>query len=162
MIAAMEPPTTRVSSASPDARAAAVAAYFQALAPGTLAQLGSVYADDARFIDPFNDVTGLPGIRAVFEHMFATLDAPRFEVIESVTEGDQCVLTWNFAFRAKGQGKVRVIHGASHLRFAADGRIARHRDYWDPAREVYEGVPVLGTVMRWLRRRLSAPPPAGH
>jgi steroid Delta-isomerase len=153
--------TARSLSTSTDVRAAAVAAYFEALAPGTLAQLGSVYADDARFIDPFNDVTGLPGIRAVFAHMFATLDAPRFEVIESLTEGDQCVLTWNFAFRSKGQEKERVIHGASHLRFAADGRVAWHRDYWDPAREVYEGVPVLGAVMRWLRRRLTAPPSAG-
>jgi ketosteroid isomerase-like protein len=158
MIGAIESPTTtRISAASPDARAAAVAAYFQALAPSTLAQLGSVYADDARFIDPFNDVTGLPGIRAVFAHMFATLDAPRFEVIESVTEGDQCFLLWNFHFHRKGRPGAVSIHGTSHLRFAADGRITWHRDYWDPARELYEGLPVLGALMRWLRRRLSAP-----
>jgi ketosteroid isomerase-like protein len=142
---------------APDARVARVVAFYETLTPGTLAQLDSVYAGDARFVDPFNDVTGHAAIRGVFVHMFATLDAPRFHVIQAVTEGDHCFLTWNFSFRRKGQPGPAVIHGASHLHFAADGRVATHRDYWDPARELYEGLPVLGAVMRWLRRRLAAP-----
>jgi hypothetical protein len=42
---------------------------------------------DARFIDPFNDVAGHAGIRRVFEHMFATLDEPRFEVVQALHRG---------------------------------------------------------------------------
>ncbi len=44
------------------------------------------------------------------------------------------------------------IRGASHLRFAGDGRIAMHRDYWDAAEELYEKLPLLGALMRWLKR----------
>ena len=88
MIAAMSSPTARL------------VAFFETLTPATLPALASVYSDDARFVDPFNDVTGLPAIRAVFDHMFATLDEPRFEVIEAVTEGEQCFLVWNFTFAA--------------------------------------------------------------
>lgn len=150
------PMPTSTHPFAPDARVAKVVAFYETLTTGTLAQLESVYADDARFIDPFNDVTGHVGIRGVFVHMFATLDAPRFEVVHSVTEGDHCFLTWNFSFRRKGRPNPAVIHGASHLRFAADGRIGMHRDYWDPARELYEDLPVLGAIMRWLRRRLAA------
>ena len=141
---------------TPDPRAAKVAAYFEAITPGTLAQLDSVYAEGARFVDPFNDVVGHAAIRRVFDHMFATLDAPRFDIVGTLTEGDQCFMLWNFSFRRRGRSGATVIHGASHLRFGADGRIASHRDYWDPARELYEGLPVLGALMRWLRRRLSA------
>ena len=144
------------SPAHPDARAARAVGFYEALTPETLSQVASVYADDARFIDPFNDVRGHAGIRGVFEHMFAALDAPRFDVTESVTEGDQGFLLWNFHFRRQGRSDAMSIHGASHLRFAADGRIAWHRDYWDPARELYEGLPILGALLRWLRRRLSA------
>ena len=144
MIAAMSSPTARL------------VAFFETLTPATLPALASVYSDDARFVDPFNDVTGLPAIRAVFDHMFATLDEPRFEVIEAMTEGEQCFLVWNFYFRRRGSGALGSIHGASHLRFAADGRVTLHRDYWDAAQQVYEGVPLLGAVMRCLRRRLSA------
>lgn len=146
MIAAMSAP-------EPTAR---IVAFFETLTPATLATLGSHYSDDARFVDPFNDVKGQPAIRAVFEHMFATLDAPRFEVVDAVTEGNQCFLVWNFHFRRHGHSADSLIHGASHLRFAADGRVALHRDYWDAAQQVYENVPVLGAVMRWLRRRLFA------
>ena len=144
MIAAMSSPT------------ATVVAFFETLTPATLPTLASVYTDDARFVDPFNDVTGQPAIRAVFEHMFATLDEPRFEVVDAVTEGGQCFLVWNFHFRRRGHTAAGSIHGASHLRVASDGRVLLHRDYWDAAQQVYEGVPVLGAVMRWLRHRLSA------
>ncbi len=140
-----------------DGRVATLIAFYEALTPGTLPCLGAVYADEARFIDPFNDVQGIARIRAVFEHMFEVLDTPRFKVLESVTQGDQCVLVWDFSFRRRGQADTTVFHGTSHLRFAADGRVQWHRDYWDPARELYEGLPVLGAVLRWLRRRLAGP-----
>ena len=47
------------------------------------------------------------------------------------------------------------MRGASHLRFAPDGRVADHRDYWDAAEELYEKLPVVGGVMRWLKRRAN-------
>jgi steroid Delta-isomerase len=146
MMGAMSAPVARIVDA------------FETLTPATLPALAALYADGARFADPFNDVTGVPAIRAVFAHMFATLDAPRFEVLESVSEGDRCVLVWNFHFRRRGHAADLMIHGASHLRFGADGRVTLHRDYWDAAQQVYEAVPVLGAVLRWLRRRLGAGP----
>jgi ketosteroid isomerase-like protein len=139
-----------------DARTARAIDFFVTLTPAHLANLEQVYAPDAGFIDPFNDVTGQAAIRHIFAHMFETLESPRFEVLDAITEGAQCFLLWNFHFRSPGGHRDTSLHGSSHLRFAADGRIALHRDYWDPARELYEGVPVLGSVLRWLRRRLSA------
>ena len=44
------------------------------------------------------------------------------------------------------------IHGASHLRFGADGRVLMHRDYGDTAGESYENLPVISLLMRWLKR----------
>jgi len=46
--------------------------------------------------------------------------------------------------------------GASHLLLDADGRITSHRDYWDAAEELYEKLPVLGALMRILKRRAQA------
>jgi hypothetical protein len=43
--------------------------------------------------------------------------------------------------------------GATHLVFDADGKVAVHRDYWDAAEELYEKLPLLGGLMRWLKRR---------
>jgi steroid Delta-isomerase len=49
----------------------------------------------------------------------------------------------------------QVIHGAGHIRFAADGRVVYHRDYWDAAEDLYEKLPVLGILMRWLKRQAA-------
>lgn len=141
-----------------DPRVQAVVTLFETLTPADLPALRGVYAADARFKDPFNEVQGLDAIARIFDHMFRQLDAPRFTVRDLVAEGDALFLTWDFDFRTGRPGAARAgralrIHGASHLRFDASGRVASHRDYWDAAEELYEKLPVLGLLMRWLRRR---------
>jgi steroid delta-isomerase len=139
-----------------DERVARIVALFEQFTPADLARLDTIYADDARFKDPFNEVRGLAAIRAVFEHMFAALDAPRFVIRDVVVQGDQCFMSWDFHFRLRRFSRAeKTIHGASHLRLATDGRIAAHRDYWDAAEELYEKLPAVGSLMRWLKRRAS-------
>jgi steroid delta-isomerase len=50
----------------------------------------------------------------------------------------------------------QCIRGATLLRLGADGRISDHRDYWDAAEELYEKLPLIGALMRWLRRRITS------
>ena len=50
----------------------------------------------------------------------------------------------------------QVIRGASHLKFDGEGRIRYHRDYWDAAEELYEKLPVLGGLMRLLKKRAAS------
>ena len=45
----------------------------------------------------------------------------------------------------------------SEVTLAEDGRVLAHIDHWDPAAQLYERVPVLGAVLRMIRRRLAAP-----
>jgi ketosteroid isomerase-like protein len=146
-------------SCTPEARTHAVVKYFETLSPETVSQLATHYASDARFKDPFNDVQGLPAIEAIFQHMFRTLRNPRFVVTGKVCEGAQCFLTWDFLFATRTGAKPAefTIRGSTHLVYAQqpDGawRIAWHRDYWDAAEELYEKLPVLGVLMRWLKQR---------
>ncbi len=142
--------------ATADPRTARVVRFYETLSPATLDRSAEVYADDAHFVDPFNDVHGQAAIRRVLAHMFDNLQSPRFEVLESITEGDAAMLAWDFCFRRQGRRDEWRVHGVSALRFAADGRVQLHRDHWDPARQLYERLPLLGGVLRALRRRLSA------
>ena len=140
---------------SPENAMVRAVAFFEHLEPAHLAALDLIYAPDARFKDPFNEVQGLRAIGGVFEHMFATLDAPHFVVTGRVLQGSTCFLTWDFCFgmRSWRRGQEQVIRGASQLEFDAAGRITLHRDYWDAAEELYEKLPLLGALMRWLKRR---------
>ncbi|MDP3522359.1 MAG: nuclear transport factor 2 family protein [Hydrogenophaga sp.] len=141
-----------------DTRLQAVADFFESLSPADLDRIGAFYAPEARFKDPFNEVQGLPAIRAIFAHMFVALHEPRFVVTGGFAQGDEAFLTWDFVFRFKrfDTRTPQTVRGATHLRFATDGRIELHRDYWDAAEELYEKLPVVGGLMRWLKRRANS------
>lgn len=138
-----------------DPRLTRLAAYYESLSPAALERLGELYAPSARFIDPFNDVSGLGPLRRVFEHMFETLDTPRFVVVDAQAGERSGFLLWTFHFR-RGNGREQQILGATHLRFDDEGRVLLHHDHWDAAGQLYETLPLLGPLLRWLRRRLSA------
>lgn len=133
-------------------------AYFENLSPQYVSQLGALYAPQARFVDPFNDVVGLQAIEGIFSHMFEALEAPRFVVTTRIVQGSQCFLTWEFRFQFKRfhKNQNQTILGGSHLVFGEDGRVTLHRDYWDAAAELYEKLPVVGGLMRWLKKRANS------
>lgn len=135
---------------------ARLVAAYENLRPETLAALLNLYDKRARFRDPFNDVHGRTAIGRIFEHMFATLDQPRFVVTRALSQGTDVFLTWDFRFGWR-KGATLCIQGATHLQLSPDGTVLVHRDYWDAAQELYEQVPLLGVLMRALRRRLSTP-----
>ena len=85
--------------------------------------------------------------------MFATTDAPRFVVTDCIEQGEQAMLGWAFHFALRG--RALTVRGVTHLRFDADGRVVLHRDYWDAAEELYEKLPVVGGLMRLIKRRLA-------
>ena len=147
--------STTASSRCDDARVLRIIDWFESLTPATLDQLPGFYAEQAHFKDPFNAVQGVQAVRAVFAHMFKALEQPHFVIHDVVVQGDQCFLSWDFHFRLKRRKGDITIHGGSHLKLDAGGRITLHCDYWDAAEELYAKLPLIGALMRWLRRQAS-------
>lgn len=129
--------------------------FFEQLQPQDVSRLSALYAPEARFKDPFNDVRGVPEIERIFTHMFKSLDTPHFIVTERLVQGEQCFLTWDFRFRFKRYDTHtwQTIQGGTHVVFNTQGQVTLHRDYWDAAEELYEKLPWVGGVMRWLKRQ---------
>lgn len=127
---------------------------FETLDPTRLDALDGLFAPDARFKDPFNDVRGIAAIKGVFEHMYHTLQAPRFEVVDATCENQLGYLHWHFHFQRGAH--AHFIDGLSQVTFDDKLRVTAHIDYWDPAEQVYRHVPLLGRVLGWVSRRLSA------
>jgi hypothetical protein len=140
------------------AHVARVIAFFETLTPQTLDALPTIYAADARFKDPFNDVQGLDAVQRVFSHMFVALRQPRFVITRQVTQGEDCFITWDFYFYLGNYRRdvEQKIAGATHLVFDSEGLVRVHRDYWDAAEELYEKLPLIGGLMRWLKRRANS------
>lgn len=134
----------------------ALTRFYQELTPADLARFPQFYTEHAFFKDPFNEVRGVAAIQRIFAHMYAQVAEPRFVVTERLADDHSAMLVWEFRYFRKDRGEMERIRGVSHLRFAEDGRVAYHRDYWDAAEELYAKLPVVGGVMRWLQRKLAA------
>ncbi len=135
-------------------------AFYENLSPESVDRFWEFYTENAYFKDPFNEVHDLDGILRIFRHMFRQVAEPRFKVCEQLVAENGAMLVWEFHYRPRLLGRVQreaqVMRGVSHLRFAPDGRVNYHRDYWDTAEELYFKVPGLGCVMRSLKKALAA------
>lgn len=116
-------------------------------------QLSNIYAADASFKDPFNEVRGLTAITPLFTHMFVQVENPRFVIDTHILQGNKAFITWDFLFHMKRYARdEQCIRGATQLRFNDAGLVEIHRDFWDAAEELYEKLPVLGSLMRVLKK----------
>ncbi|MDP2239556.1 MAG: nuclear transport factor 2 family protein [Burkholderiales bacterium] len=134
----------------------ALVRFYETLEPRSVEQMGRFYAIDCHFKDPFNEVSGLADIQEIFRRMYRQLDEPRFKVSRRMIadDGSGVVLVWEFEFRIRAwrPDEPRRIHGISLLGFNTAGRVNYHRDYWDAAEELYEKLPLVGWLMRGLKR----------
>jgi ketosteroid isomerase-like protein len=130
--------------------------FYEALTPADLDRLGEVMAHDVVFRDPFNEAIGLDQTRRVFEHMFQTLAEARFEVTDRAWSGRAWFLKWTFHARTKPGAPAWKIQGMSEVEFGADGRVASHVDHWDAMSQILVDLPLLGPLVRLVRRKASA------
>ncbi len=129
---------------------------FEHLELSNIAELLGIYAKDAFFKDPFNEVRGHAAIEKIFSHMFDQVNHPRFVILNHIHQEQSLCLTWEFRFSFKNEKSQQVIRGCSWLTLNEEGLITEHRDYWDAAEELYEKLPILGSFMRWIKRKLKA------
>jgi steroid Delta-isomerase len=132
-----------------------IAQWFEAMTATSLASIDQVYAEQAHFCDPFNDVRGRQAITAIYAHMFENLTEPRFVITEIIEQDNRIFMSWRFLFQWRAQSFD--IPGGTRFRIDEQGLIADHQDYWDVAQGLYEKLPVLGWLLRRLRQRMATP-----
>lgn len=147
---------TAATAADPETAVRAYAKAFEELTPERLDALCAHCAEGVRFKDPFNDVTGRPAYRRVFEDMFERTREPRFLLHDIAVSGATGYLHWRLDFIPAGAKEVWRFDGMSIVTVDADGLIASHVDHWDTAEQLYEKLPVIGAILRLIKRRLAA------
>ena len=125
---------------------------FAALQPDNIDDLLALLSDDVRFADPFNDVTGKTGFRAIFEHMFATCKDPQFHIIDiatsATTPSERVYLRWRMSGRlATWPGTTLALEGMSEIHIA-DNMVTAHFDHWDSASQLLAKLPLIRSLLR--------------
>ncbi len=118
-------------------------------------QLGEIYADNIVFRDPVHELRGLVALEEYFLSLGADLLDCRFEYLDQVVSDDSAYVKWIMHFRHPRLGNDLIdVRGVSHLRWSE--KIEFHEDFYDMGAMLYERLPVLGNVTRWLRLRLAS------
>jgi len=130
---------------------------FAELDKDNLHRLGELYSDDIAFADPLHEVHGLPALQKYFADLYANVTDLQFEfhAYDQVREG-KGYLRWTMTVRHAHlkHGKPITVQGCSHLLWT-DNKVFQHRDYFDAGAMLYEHLPVMGRMIRWLKGRLG-------
>jgi len=126
---------------------------YKGLGKNNLNQLGLIYSDNVHFIDALHSLQGLARLSDYFAHLYGNIIFCEF-TIEDVIEGQgqACVIwTMKYAHPKINNAKPISVNGTSHLKF--DSKIYYHRDFADMGQMLYEHLPLLGGVIRTVKKR---------
>ncbi|MGB5445326.1 MAG: nuclear transport factor 2 family protein [Psychromonas sp.] len=129
---------------------------YESLDKHNLEQLGRVYRDDINFVDALHNLHGLDQLNDYFAHLYANLLFCDF-TIEDVIKGEgQASIVWTMKYAHPKINKANpiLVNGCSHLKF--DQKIYYHRDFLDMGQMLYEHLPLLGGVIRTVKKRVAS------
>lgn len=125
---------------------------FNQLDKGNLDRLPDVYSEDIRFADPLGSAEGIDALTHYFAGAYENVISCRFVFDDSVVQGRLASIPWVMHLRHKRirGGREIQVAGISHLE-VEQGKVCYHRDYFDAGQLLYENLPVVGGVIRWVK-----------
>ena len=129
--------------------------HFRTLHEADLSRLRDLYADRIVFKDPIHEIRGLVELEDYFSSLCADLSDCRFEYLDEIVDDSSAYIKWSMHFKHPRLGNRLIsVRGVSHLKFS--DRIDFHEDFYDMGAMLYEQLPLLGNVTRWVRTRLAS------
>ncbi|CAH0540602.1 nuclear transport factor 2 family protein [Vibrio marisflavi] len=130
---------------------------FQQLNKANLNSLKEVYHQDVVFEDAAHRIEGWSNLEQYFENLYANVIQCDFSIEETHQTGDSGFLVWLMSLRHPklNRGEVVQVRGISHLKLNQD-KVIYHRDYFDLGEMLYEHIPVLGAIIKSIKRKLGS------
>lgn len=135
-----------------------IESFFNNFNSDTVHLADDFYDPDVVFRDPIVELRGRDRLKAYYADMYENVNGIRFDFSGGIEKDEEVVVFWTMEVRAKRLkgGEPILLDGASHIRFGGEaGKAIYHRDYFDMGAFVYENVPVLGSIVRYTKKRLS-------
>jgi hypothetical protein len=130
-------------------------AYFKLLHESDLSQLRDLYSEQILFKDPVHEIRGLVELEDYFTSLCADLSDCRFEYLDEMITDQAAYVKWMMHFKHPKLGNRLIsVRGVSHLKIS--DKIDYHEDFYDMGAMLYEQLPLIGNVTRWLRLRLAS------
>lgn len=129
--------------------------FFDSLNKDTLFLIDEFYDPSVHFISPLAEFSSRNDLKEYYASIYHHLIAVHFDFVEKVERGGMVLVIWKMNFRSKlNGGQLVVVDGASHIKFGGkEGKVIYQRDIYDMGGFVYESIPILGSVIRFIKKQ---------
>jgi hypothetical protein len=108
------------------------------------------------FRDPAHALHGRLAVKNYLRSLYASTKYIKFDYLEEQIGEHTATIVWQMTFShtSLNSGNPVEVRGVTLIRFT--DRIYYHEDFFDLGAMLYQHVPVLGSVIRYINNRLSA------
>lgn len=132
-------------------------AFYSNLESMQINELKTIYSSNVTFIDPIAHHCGLSAVEFYFSRLLRNAKRCEFDITDvNDTGNDVIFVEWQMRYSTKGaqKNKVITVDGITHLK-VEDNFIVYQRDYYDLGEMVYENIPILGRLVKRIKKSLK-------
>jgi hypothetical protein len=129
---------------------------YQKLSIDNLNLLSTIYHDKVTFIDPMHHVEGYDDLYQYFKSLYQNLSSCEFVIDDVIWQNSKASIFWTMTYQHSklNKGRPVTVLGTSHIR-GEDDKVIYHRDYLDLGAMLYEQLPVLGKLTKWIKTKAA-------
>lgn len=117
------------------------------------------YDENVEFADPIGTVSGIEEMIRYYKHMYKNVIDIKFVPINEFQKENEKVFVWKMFLKHKRikSGEEIAVDGMSIFRYEND-KVIYHRDYFDAATMIYENIPILGSIIGYIKSKAHGAP----
>lgn len=132
--------------------------YFNEFNIEKIDTLSDFYHESIVFEDPLGRHEGLESLRSYYANLYKNVQEIRFEFGNIIGEGLEYSAPWTMYLKADAlnSGEEIKLVGTSRIHFEPEtNRVIYHRDYFDMGEFIYEHIPVVSSLIGFIKKRLQ-------
>ena len=129
---------------------------FSDTQPDIEALMEECYHQRILFRDPLVEKRGQQALGDYLRSAYENVARCEFDFDDPATNTQFTLLPWRMTLEHPklAGGRPIMVEGVSLLQ-GEDDRIIFHRDYYDAGQLLYENIPILGRLIRWIRSKAA-------
>jgi len=132
--------------------------FFTQLNSQSMHLIEEFYDEKIVFVDPLGQHSGQASIKEYYTKLYKGAEYVRFEFEDQIKQENSEVLFWKMTLKSPNLngGNEYTVPGNSHFVFSpTTQKCVYHRDYFDMGDFVYERVPILKSIIRFVKSKLK-------
>ena len=131
--------------------------FFNQLDKNHIKLVDQFYDRNIVFQDPVHRLNGVASVRNYYSGLYSNVESIHFEYGHGIESGNEISLPWKMFLKSPSiqGGKEVTVEGVSNITFNAEGKAIQHRDYFDMGEFIYERVPILKSVILYIKGKLA-------